>query len=220
MKLHTIIPTVLVKQAKGELNIDELVNKETKPGFFSKALLLPSYRRESGRVSGLAELMGENPGLSVSHPVSSRIANNLAGTSIGAILLAALTKGKGAGVGATLGWFGGSLNDTMNNTKEKERILEIFDKKNKEGAGIGNSLKPGNTLASLISGVHQSGRADALDFANKNKIPKADDRIQTAAELINLTGLATPISLPVALGNSYVDFSNAKRRIGEINSTK
>jgi hypothetical protein len=204
---------VLTKQANEKLDLSNLVNEETKPGLLSQIFLGPKYRRESGRVAGLAEAMGEDPSATIRYPVTSRAMNQIGGASLGSLIGAILSKGKAAGLGGSVGAIAGTAKDIKDNEKEKARIVDMFNQKNDSGNLTTKEIKPGSLLASLISGVHQDGRADASDFVSKKQVPEANDKLQAIAELLNFTGIGTGISGPVSLGNSFVDFKNSERRI-------
>lgn len=151
-------------------------------GVIRDYFMTPSSLRRAGRAAAMDEARGEDPPLSLSHPFTAATLATVPGTLVGAGLGGVLggmipvpeqsaeTRGMqeafnqmlGAAGGATLGWAGTMLLQTLYRRKKereaKARALEAA------GDNSYSALLPkGSILGSLLSGVHQQGRADVAE---------------------------------------------------------
>jgi len=234
MRVHTIIPTVLVKQAavlepmfKNEVQQNL---RENTPGFLSELLMLPNAQRDTGRLSGLAELedgLTEDQKMSVRYPATHR-GISLGLGAVGGGLLGALIGNKinpektsiGAGLGAAGGGIIGAFVDTMLRRKEKKRLEdEIHSHRGVTHYPLNTELVPGNPLAQLVSGLHQQGRADALEFiAGKRKFDD-NPHMQTMDIISKVPYVGGVMNLPLMVGQA-VNFQKAQDRMRNLKIDK
>lgn len=230
-KASFIIPTVIIKAANQEIadsnnswgnemgnrsdRIIELLKE--KPDFIEKILMLPSDQRDSGRYAGLAEYADEPANLTVKYPNTSRALatgiGGLTGAALGALAGSKLTTNpentavntlSGGAIGTTAGALIGAFIDTMLRSKEKKRLaprLEIAPFFGENGTW---NIKDPNLLASLVSGSHQQGKADAAEIAAGMTPEKSNMNMR------NIGSVIAPSLYPAV---SLYDYSEAKRRI-------
>lgn len=233
MKLHTIIPTILIKEAstlepmfKNEVQTNL---REKTPGFLSELLMLPNAQRDTGRLSGLAELEGlsEEQNMSVRYPTTNRAISMglgaLGGGALGALASKGATTEKqmlGSGLGVAGGAALGAFIDTMMRRKEKKRIeSEVHSNRTTTHYPFNTELKPGNPLAQLVSGVHQQGRADSLEFITGKRKFADNPNMQTMDILSKIPYIGGVMGIPLMAGQA-VNFHKAQDRMNNINIDK
>ncbi len=226
MKLHELIPTVLIKQSTQQdaAYINRILSEDKDPGIFSQLMLLPTTQRDAGRHQGLADMAGIDSDLAVSHPATSRtLLMGLAGAA-GGYLGNQITKNKtpeerttGTAYGVVAGALVGTFIDTMARRRAKKKLKQELLNNAENGGDLSPMLSPGNPAASLISGVHQQGRADALEGLNFGRNKFKGNPNMTVMQLA--AGL--PVVGPVAgLGNmigSVGNYSESASRIANAN---
>lgn len=230
-KASFIIPTVIIKAANQEImdsNISwgqEMANRsekiedilKEKPNFLEKIMMLPADQRDSGRYAGLAEYADEPANITVKYPNTSRVIatglGGLTGAALGALAGSKLTINPenskantlgGGAVGTAAGAVIGAFIDTMLRSKEKKRLAEILPMGPFYGENGTWNIKDPNVLASLVSGSHQQGKADAAEIAAGLTPEKSDMGIR------NIGSIIAPSIYPAV---SLYDYSKAKRRI-------
>ena len=226
MKLFTIIPTTLIKSsALAEPMFKNDVQRyllENRPGFLSELLMLPNAQRDTGRLSGLAEIDGlmEDQNMSVRYPATHRglsfglgaIGGGLLGGLIGS-KVSPDKKNLGVGLGAAGGALIGAFVDTMRRRKEKNRIeMEIHRNRTASHFPLNSELKAGNPLAQLVSGVHQQGRADALEFVAGKRKFEDNPNMQALDILSKIPYVGGVMNIPLMVGQS-INYQKAQDRI-------
>lgn len=215
----------LLKTALSEEEINRLLPEKTNP--FANYFYLPSAQRRAGRARGLAELHGVDVPFSVNLPATHNAMwmapGMLAGGLAGAVLADKFTKpeaslaelasnrsvGTGGGVvaGGLLGLLGAAI---MRSRAIRKVKSEVANKDLRYG-----ELEPGSWLPALVagSGVHQQGRADALEAVNRRKRTFAGNPYMTGFQLASMVpGAGMPFQLASGVG-SLANLSRANRRI-------
>lgn len=221
-KASFIIPTVIIK-ASSELDnkraIQSLLHEQESPNFLEEMLLMPNVRRDAGRLSGLAEAAGTNQNLTVSNPVTSRVLSSLLGSGIGGGIALGLSRGKlrnSSGLdslGAAIGGLSGYGYDTAKSIGDRAQLRNELSLKNIQGNKFEKDIKPGNILASLISGMHQKGKTDAFEAITQGKTKFEGNKLQSLLEGIQAGtfGATAPFTMPGAMVLSIKDFMDANK---------
>ena len=184
------------------LNPDDIITTQSERGPFSGVVsdyfLLPESLRRSGRVSAMQEAVGEDPSLTQRYPITSRILKSmgfalplsLVGGFIGdqVAMDRGMSRNTGIGIGVGLGALGGALTGgfldvAQKRDAESEAIKKI---KQKSESDTLHTLREGNPLAALMSGVHQLGRSEVAKAISGDPIDKdlkGKQNLITAADL-------------------------------------
>lgn len=218
MQPTQIIATALVKKALDESDIEKLVpGGNTASGIFN----MPGEQRRAGRARGIAESLGNEVPLAVDHPMTHMalygiplsVAGGLAGRALGDKYFGISEAPLVQLAGTMLGGLGGGALAYHLRRKAMERVKEKAVQDLAEGKVPDGNLQPGNVLASLISGVHQQGRADAAEAIRTGKTDFEGNPVMTGlAAGSYVPGVSYLTSLPHAAG-SAVNFQRAKKRL-------
>lgn len=184
------------------LNPDDIITTQSErgpfSGFLSDYFLFPESLRRSGRVSAMQEAVGEDPSLTQRYPLTSRILKSMGiGIPLGVIggfvgdqlaMSRGTNRRTGTAIGAGLGTMGGLLAGSLLDVSQKrdaesEAIKKV--KQKSESATL-HTLRKGNPLAALVSGMHQLGRSEvakAMSGESIDKDLKGKQNLMTAADV-------------------------------------
>jgi len=218
-----LVPHLPLNQDRGPLN-----------GWGSDLFVLPESLRRAGGISALQDAIGAGNGqrsVLNRYPTSTGIGYSAlgsllgggAGAGLGSLIgaLASESENRGAGasagalIGGGIGTVSGGVAGLILNLIKRRRaqdevirdypgMIEAYDK---------DKIQPGNILASLRSGMHQSGRADVKELLSRK--PMADRDMPRDLMTIAAAGrsLGAPIAAPLETLGNVALFLDAKKRI-------
>lgn len=221
----TLLTAALMKSALDAKDVDTLL--PDKSNLVSQALLMPGAQRRAGRAAGLAESLGNEAGMATQYPVTSRAlavaGGGALGTLAGGVLSSNLSDPNsinynnnvqcGLSYGAGLGALGGVLVDTILRIRQEKKI------KAEALASLAGGTKPtaaldnGSPLASLVSGVHQQGRADIADTVAHGRRTAKGNPVMTALGILNRIPGGALVGAAPEMGGSLMNFGAAQARI-------
>lgn len=180
---------------------------------FSDALALPGSDRRAGRAAGLAEGLDVDAPATVKYPSTTRLLRKLLTTGAGVGLGHLATKDDpenhraGMAVGGGAGFATGMIWDALARRKALAETRTRLEQAVAEGRKARPILNSGSLLASLVSGVHQQGRADAAEHLSYGRRNFQGNPAMTAANFIPGGGV---IEAPGSLLN-YIDSARRLR---------
>jgi len=213
---------VLYKVALNEADVDRLIpQKLDLQGLGSETFLLPGAYRRAGRATGLAESLGNEVPMTVKHPRTARWLLQMLGGGLGltagAVVGSALGKeddsaydqaAKGLGgqaIGGLLGMGAASIYDSANRRQQVKAVADKAKQDLRAGEHASPAIGQGSLLSSLVSGVHQQGRADTAEAISLGKRNFKGNPGMAAAQLLGLA--------PVSAIGSILNTGEARGRI-------
>jgi hypothetical protein len=211
----------LCKIALNEADVDRLIPDNLNlQGKGSEALLMPGAYRTAGRAAGLAESLGNEVPMTVKHPRTTRWLLQTMGLGLGmtagGVVGSALGKGEngmedaklglgGMGLGGLLGYAGSSLYDSRNRREQVKEVKEKAKQDLRAGEYASPAIGQGSLLSSLVSGVHQQGRADTAETIALGKKNFKGNPGMAASQLLGLS--------PLTMIGSILNTGEARGRI-------
>lgn len=203
----------------------------------SDLFLFPGAQRAAGRAAAVEEMAGNTPSLAISHPRTSGMLatglGSLAGASLGAGAIGAgallndghISPGSplvqyGIPAGALAGSLLGSLASTAWRRKHYAKAQKTL--KDKHETLDPNKVRPGNVLASLVSGVHQQGRADAMEGAKTQHAVHDNNPVMTTMEALKyvpVPGMSAGAAVGTTVGSVH-NYLKARDRINQMQGAK
>lgn len=208
---------VALNQADVERLLPEKLNLQ---GLGSETFLLPGAYRRAGRATGLAESLGNAVPMAVKHPRTARWLLQLLGTGVG--MTAGATIGHALGneedayggatkmlggqvLGGLLGATAASVYDSANRREQVKAVKQKALQDLQAGEHASPAIGQGSLLSSLVSGVHQQGRADTAETIALGKRNFKGNPGMAASEMLGVT--------PLSIIGSILNTGEARGRI-------
>lgn len=230
MNSHLLVAG-LIKAANPTIDALIPANKDRGPfgGMVSDAMMLPEAHRRSGRLNAMQEAQGQESPRELSHPLTTRALTSWKGTAAGGLLGGALGAGlggakggagadvmtgaaggalAGAGAGSIIGLIVGMVNHRRAQTAAAEQIRANGG----EGADV-QKIQPGSPWAGLMSGMHQTGKADTAEALATGKSKFDKQPRMTAAHLARALPFVGPLAMLGQMGGSAVRYGEASNRL-------
>lgn len=231
MKTCEKISLSLVKIATALSEEQQQGLRSNRPNPLTEWLYFPSAQRQAGRAAALAEATGGEAPMNVRYPMTASalttLGGGLAGSLLGGIAGQIVNPGgtktenygdvtysyntpSGAVPGAAIGGVGGALiASIINAALRRKNVARLMDEN--LGKKLDTSgMQPGSRLASLVSGIHQMGRADVVNAARKGTSRFDDNPRLRAGYIANMIPLVNYISAPLTGYGQMAEYGRSR----------